>query len=288
MSSVLSLSPVSRLLHDFSIEMTAKDIAALGAASDSLPPRTRVNVTFLGNETDADRLAAARAVQRHGLTPVPHLAARRLASPAQLEGLLGALRDEGLHRHLFVIGGDPRQAEGPYASALDLVAPGTLARFGVASVGIGGYPEGHPDIGADALWAALGDKAAVLTAQQIAGDIVTQFSFDPDAVLAWLAAVRRHGITLPVRIGVPGPAGIKRLLAYAARFGVGSSVGIARKYGLSLGNLLSTVGPDRFLNALAQQLDPAVHGDVKLHFYAFGGLKATADWIRDFAAAAER
>jgi hypothetical protein len=33
---------------------------------------------------------------------------------------------------------------------------------------------------------------------------------------------------------LPGPAGVRRLLRYAARFGVSTSAGIARKYGLSL------------------------------------------------------
>jgi len=31
-------------------------------------------------------------------------------------------------------------------------------------------------------------------------------------------------------------------------------------------------------------LDPAIHGEVLMHFYPFGGLKTTAEWIRDFRA----
>jgi methylenetetrahydrofolate reductase (NADPH) len=81
---------------------------------------------------------------------------------------------------------------------------------------------------------------------------------------------------------VPGPAGIKRLLSFAARFGVASSAGIAKKYGLSLTNLMGTAGPDKFIKRLAKKLDPAKHGVVKLHFYTFGGLTATSEWIRDF------
>ncbi|MEK8174954.1 hypothetical protein NKH77_55535 [Streptomyces sp. M19] len=45
---------------------------------------------------------------------------------------------------------------------------------------------------------------------------------------------------------------------------------------------MGTAGPDRFLRALAQRYDAAVHGEVKLHFYTFGGLGATAAWIDDF------
>jgi methylenetetrahydrofolate reductase (NADPH) len=37
---------------------------------------------------------------------------------------------------------------------------------------------------------------------------------------------------------------------------------------------------------LGERLTPE-HGPVGLHFYAFGGLKATAEWIRDFTAKQE-
>lgn len=101
-------------------------------------------------------------------------------------------------------------------------------------------------------------------------------------MLAWVRRVRECGIDLPVRVGVPGPAGVRRLLSFAARFGVGTSASIARKYGFSLANLVGTAGPDRFLRSLAEGHDPEVHGVVKVHFYTFGGLKATAEWLARF------
>jgi methylenetetrahydrofolate reductase (NADPH) len=45
--------------------------------------------------------------------------------------------------------------------------------------------------------------------------------------------------------------------------------------GLSLANLMGTAGPDKFLRGLAANHDPAVHGDVKVHFYTFGGRAPT-------------
>jgi methylenetetrahydrofolate reductase (NADPH) len=75
---------------------------------------------------------------------------------------------------------------------------------------------------------------------------------------------------------------VRRLLGYATRFGVGTSASVARKYGFSLTNLMGTAGPDRFLHALADRYDPARHGVVKVHFYTFGGLRATAEWIGGF------
>ncbi|MFE7835091.1 methylenetetrahydrofolate reductase [Streptomyces sp. NPDC057474] len=275
---------ITGILKDFSVEMTAKDIDALHTARPYLPLGTRVNVTFLGSESPEARLAAVQAIKEHRFVPVPHLSARRLSSEAELEVFLRSLEAVGAGEHVFVVGGDPREPEGPYAEALDLITSAPLTGFGARTIGITGYPEGHPDIPQDVLWQALTAKASALADLGKTGDVITQFGFDVDAAISWIEDVRARGLDLPIRVGVPGPAGVKRLLSYARRFGVGSSAGIARKYGFSLTNLLSTAGPDRFIGALADRLDPAVHGIVKLHFYAFGGLRATAEWVRDFTA----
>jgi methylenetetrahydrofolate reductase (NADPH) len=275
-------SPVRRLLADFSLEMTGKDIPGLQEAKNSIPPGTRINVTFLGNEDLPMRVAAARAVRELGFAPVPHVSARRLASEAEFEEFLEALKAQAAATDLFAVGGDPAEPMGPYPDSLSLIRSGLLERHGFGHVSISGYPEGHPDIDDATLWRALEDKNAALRERGLEGTIITQFGFDTEPVLAWLAEARRRGVDYPVRIGVPGPAGIRRLLSFAKRFGVASSAGIAQKYGFSLANLLGTAGPDRFIKDLAAELDPDVHGEVRLHFYTFGGLLATADWVGDF------
>ena len=113
--------------------------------------------------------------------------------------------------------------------------------------------------------------------------IVTQFAFDADRVLDWLAELRRRGIDAPVRLGVPGPAGIKTLLRFAKRCGVGASASVMTKYGVSLSRLMGSAGPDRLVDSLAEGLGPQ-HGPVRLHFYPFGGVARTVDWINDYAA----
>jgi len=270
------------LLEDFSLEMTGKDVPKLEEARDSIPQGTRINVTFLGNENLEMRLEAARAVKRLGFVPVPHISARRLGSREDFERFLAGLHTDGTSDNVFVVGGDPAHPEGPYADSLSLIDTGLLQQYGVRNVGISGYPEGHPAIDGGSLWSALQDKRAALAAQPLEGGITTQFGFDVDPVLAWVEEVRRRGIGLPVRIGVPGPAGVRRLMSYAARFGVGTGASVVRKYGFSLTNLMGTAGPDRFLRDLAAAHVPARHGDLKIHFYTFGGLKATSDWAARF------
>ncbi|GAA1940207.1 methylenetetrahydrofolate reductase [Agromyces allii] len=277
------LTPMD-LLTDFSLEMTGKDVDDLRQATPLIPAGTRVNVTFLGNEDLPMRLAAARAVLESGFAPVPHISARRLASRAELEQYLGALRDAGASERVFAVGGDPATPAGPYADSETVIRSGLLPEYGVRHVSIAGYPEGHPDIDDELLWDALRGKADSLAKQGLDGTILTQFAFDDEAVLAWIERVRAEGIDLPIRIGVPGPAGVKRLIAFATRFGVGANAMIIKKYGFSLANLVGTAGPDKLITGLAAGYDEARHGRVGLHFYTFGGLTATSEWIQAFRA----
>jgi len=288
------------LLNGYSLEMTGKDVPGLLEAKDTIPAGTKVNVTFLGNEDLEMRVAAAKAVRDLGFLPVPHISARRLASRAQLEEFLSRLQDVGATESVFVVGGDPSTPEGPYEDSYEVIRTGLLRDYGVREVSIAGYPEGHPDISDEVLWRALDDKSLSLAQQGLGATILTQFAFDTDPVLAWIDAVRERGIDSTIRIGTPGPAGIKRLLGFARRFGIGANAMIVKKYGFSLSNLMGTAGPDKFvtdLSALLADKAPEAPGGaaagattgtggaVKLHFYTFGGLLATSKWARDFAAA---
>lgn len=278
-SKATEFGPHLNLRRGWSLEMTARDVEALYEASGDIPPGTRINLTFLRTEDHASRLAAAAAIRERGFIAVPHISARRLRSQDELEELLVGLGRVGAAEHVFVVGGDPSSPEGPFEDAVAVLRTGVLQAHGVRDIGIAGYPGGHPDIADEALWAALEAKAALLAAEGIPGSVVTQFAFDAQQVLDYAAAVRARGIDLPLRVGVPGPAGIKRLLSFAKRFGVATSGSIARKYGLSLTNLLGTAGPDRFLRDLEAEYDPARHGQVLIHYYTFGGLATTARWI---------
>jgi methylenetetrahydrofolate reductase (NADPH) len=265
------------------MEMTGKDVAKVENAASVIPPGTRINVTFLENEDLAMRVNAAASVKRLGFTPVPHISARRLKSQEMLEEYLTALRDIGASDNVLIIGGDPTVPMGPYEESLAVIESGLLQQYGVKHISMGGHPSGDPNIPADALMPAIEKKAAALANFNIPGTIITQVDFDVDRVLSWVAEVRDHGVDLPIRVGVPGPASVKLLLGFAGRLGISTSATIAKKYGLSVTNLLGKAGPDRFIRDLQAGLDPAKHGEVKLHFYTFGGFKTTAEWIANFS-----
>lgn len=274
------------LVNQFSLEMTGKDVPGLREAAHAIPQGTKINVTFLGNEDLEMRVSASQAVKELGFIPVPHISARRLKSQEQLEEFLSRLQEVGATEHIFAVGGDPAEPEGPYPDSLSVIRSGILQKYGVKEVSIAGYPEGHPDIPTDVLWRHLEDKSAALKEQGLDAVILTQFAFDTDPVIAWIKSVRDRGITTPIRIGTPGPAGIKRLIAFSRRFGVGANAMIVKKYGFSLTNLMGTAGPDKFVSDLAGLLeaDPRT-APVMLHFYTFGGLLATAEWAQHYVEA---
>jgi methylenetetrahydrofolate reductase (NADPH) len=277
-------NPVCALLNNYSIEMTAKDVPHLEEAADIIPPGTKIPVAFLPGETFEMRIAAAKRVRDLGFLPIPHISARRLQSYEELERFLADLQREVGTDHAFVVAGDPPQPMGPFEDALSIIRSGLLAKYGIRRIGISGYPEGHSDIGNDRLWQAKRDKQAAILERGHDFAVVTQFAFDAEPVLTWLERVRQSGVHALVRIGVPGPASVKRLLAFASRCGVGASTKVMKKYGMSLSKLFAAAGPDKLIEEYAAGLDPAVHGEVLMHFYPFGGMRATAEWIREFRA----
>ena len=282
MADGMQAGMMTRALADYSIEMTAKDMPSLKEAHQALAAGTQISVTFLPGEELPARVEAAALVRSLGFKPMSHISARRLQSEAELEGFLAQLAERAQIDRVFVIAGDPPRPQGPYEDALAVIRTGLLGRYGVKKVGISGYPEGHPDISNEKLWKALHDKKAVLGDLGHEFEIITQFAFDADPMLLWLQQVREAGIMEPVRIGLPGPASVKTLLRFAARCGVGASAKVMAKYGVSITKLLNTAGPDALIQEFADRLDPALHGDVRIHFYPFGGLGKTAEWIKNF------
>jgi methylenetetrahydrofolate reductase (NADPH) len=273
--------PPAGITDGFSLEMTAKDEASLRDAAPLIPAETPIAVTYLpGEEVDA-RVAATIAVRELDFEPMPHFSARRITSEDDFEAYLKAVVEKAGVRRCFIVAGDPPEPQGPYFDTMALIATGAFERAGIQAIGIGGHPEGHPNMSEAECWAVLETKVREIESRGMAPLVVTQFGFDPDAFLVWLKELRARGIMCPVRIGIPGPAGIKRLLAFAARCGVGASASVMKKYGVSITNLLGTAGPDKLVDAFAKGLGEE-HGRVRLHFYPFGGLTKTLEWINEY------
>jgi len=263
------MSPNS-FARSFSIEATRPNAAEIAALADLLPPGTPVYFSAVPTIEPPELIAAAALLRKSGLEPVVHIAARRICAAADLQDLLKSLRGEADIRRLLVIGGDV-DAAGPFPDALAVIQKGRLREAGIAEIGIGAYPEGHARIPAGRLEAALDEKIAAATAHGLGVHIVSQFSFSPERILAWLKQLRACGITRPVKVGMAGPTSLPALLRYARRCGVNASL-----RGLMSGaaaGLIGNIGPDRIVETLSLAGDL---GDAAPHYFSFGGAVETA------------
>jgi methylenetetrahydrofolate reductase (NADPH) len=213
---------------------------------------------------------AAELRQRHGGLVVPHIPARMIASHDELERLMGRLADLGIEE-VFVVGGDPPEPAGVYDSAAALLAD--MAEIGhTMRVGVAGYPEPHPLIPRPALHAALVAKL------EFADYLVTQMCFDAGATRRWLADLRRSGIGMPARIGVPGVVDRARLMRIGMHIGIGNSLRLLADRAGPAARLIGGYRPDPYVEGLADVVaDPAM-GIAGWHIYSFNAIEKTERW----------
>ena len=273
-----TIAAVGAFMRAGSLEATrpnADDIAALARA---LAPGTHVYLSAVLTRPQEEVVAQAAAVRAAGLEPVPHLAVRNFASADELRRFLDRLAGEAGVRRLLVIAGDRAEPAGPFHGALEAIDSGLIARHGIAAIGIAGYPDGHPRIPQHDLDVALADKVAAAEAVGVGVHVVTQFCFEPQAILAWVRRLRSFGMEHPVRIGLTGPTSLSTLLRYAQRCGVRASAqALARQTGL-MRQLFAMSAPDPLVRALAEARAGWLTGEIAPHFFSFGGLLPSARW----------
>ena len=270
------------LIANASIEIAPRERAEIERVAEVLPVNTCIYVPAPANRPLAETLEAVAAIRSAGLDPVPHIAARRFASRAELAEFLAAVVGEhGAHRVMLIAGDEP-QPRGPYADALAVLQDGVLARAGIREVGLAGYPEGHARIATTALEAAFTQKLALARAQQLGVYVVTQFSFSTTRIAAFCADLARREPELPVYVGMAGPTDLAALMRYAQRCGVSASLRAMRNLGAGMVGLASHTDPHEQLMALAHYADTRRSCNVVgIHLYSFGGALRTAAWLGD-------
>jgi len=245
-----------------------------------LPRGATVSVTASPAKGIEATVELAIALEAQGFRAVPHLSARMIRDRAHLATLLARLLDAGIDR-AFVVGGDAEEP-GDFPDALALLREMAEIEWGPREIGIGCYPQGHAFIPDDALLRALHAKAP------FARSMTTQLCFDPKAIERFLAARRAEGITLPVKIGIPGVAEVPKLISISARIGVRDTGRFLAKNSRFVGQLLSSGGiyrPTGLLEKLAPLIADQAAGVVDLHVYTFNQVPSTESWRRDYLAA---
>lgn len=215
----------------------------------------------------AERLAAL------GFDVVPHLAARMINGRGHLAEITERLRVAGV-TSVFVPAGDAEPGEGAYRSALQVLEDLADAGNPFAQVGITGYPESHPSIHDDLTIQAMWDK------RHHATQIVSNLTFDPDVLAAWVTRVRARDVHVPILIGLPGPVERMKLLRMATKIGVGESAKFLAKNGGLFARIATPGGYDplRFLGGAAQTLGLPEMNVAGLHLFTFNQVAETEAW----------
>ena len=239
--------------------------------AEALPADAATTVTASPSHGIEATVDLCEALIARGHEATPHLAAHMFRDRAHAAELLDRCRSAGI-RSAFVVGGDAKD-RGEIHDGLALIRLMEDLGHPFRSIGVPGYPEGHPAIPSDVLTASLRAK------QGHADHVTTQMGFDPEAIAAWIIRMRSDGITLPVHLGLPGAATLAKLTTVGARIGVAGSVRYLRKHRSLLGHVLKrSFGPDALLDALAPTLaDPAA--DIRaLHLFTFNQVEETVVW----------
>jgi methylenetetrahydrofolate reductase (NADPH) len=270
------------LLSQASVEISSHG-HELPKLRDHFAAGTDVTITFLPGDNYRHNIETAAALRRAGFNPVPHIAAREMASREMLDDFLARLRGEADVARVLLIAGDVALARGPFRSSLDIGGSGLIEKHGVGSVSVAGHPEGHPYLdAADALkvleaWRDWGRETKIHL------NVMTQFCFESAPILEWIAALNKRDIELPVIVGLAGPATPATLTKFALRCGVGNSMRALRNQIGRFGRLLTDTAPDEVMRGLRAAPQAATAPIAGFHLFPFGGLRKAGDWLREYA-----
>jgi methylenetetrahydrofolate reductase (NADPH) len=277
----VSRSDLAALLPSASVEISSRG-HQLGELRDNFPLGIDVTITFLPGDNYRNNVETASALRRAGFNPVPHIAAREMASREALDDFLTQARGEAGVTRVLVIAGDLARAKGPFKSSLDVCASGLIEAHGITRLSVAGHPEGHPFLEPTDVIKSLRTWQDWGRRTSIGVDVVTQFCFESAPILQWIGGLDADGVDLPVIVGLAGPATPATLTKFALRCGVGNSLRSLRSQIGRFGRLLTDNGPDDVLRGLRSAPPAATASIAGFHLFPFGGLRKSGNWLRSY------
>ena len=243
-----------------------------------VPRDVTVTVTASPRRGMPATVLLAVALARLGYHAIPHISARMIRDRHELGQILDALRAAGI-KNVFVIAGDAKQPAGEFPDALSLLNA-LPEEHGLTEIGITGYPESHPFIHDDITIQAMWDK------RRYATYMVSNMSFDPDAVNRWIKRVRNRGVELPIHLGMAGVADPARLLRLSTKIGITESARFLRGHPSWVARMLRPGGyePGRFLSALMPEIALPDRKVAGLHVFTFNEIEPTERWRQEMLA----
>ena len=274
---------VEALLQGYSIEVMPRTAEKVEDFRDLLPAGTRVYIAHIEGTPIEDMVATAKRLNAEGYPVMPHFPARIIKNQATLADWIARYQGEADVKQALLLAGGVDKPHGEFHSSMQLLESGEFDKAGFKRLHVAGHPEGNRDIDPDGsnknVMEALRWKQKFSETTDAEMALATQFAFDAKPIIAWADALRDAGITLPVHIGIAGPAKLQTLIKFAIACGVGPSLKVLQKRAMDVSKLLLPYEPTEVIAELAAH--KAANPDFNItnvHFFPLGGIKTNAEW----------
>jgi methylenetetrahydrofolate reductase (NADPH) len=244
-----------------------------------------VSVTYGAGGSTRERTAQVSRLLRQeiGFTVMPHLTCVG-HSRGELNGIADGLHAGG-YRNIMTLRGDPPKGQSefvPYKDGLrygsDLVAL-LKARHADFCLGVGGYPEKHPESPSaaqdlDALKTKVDAGAAFIT---------TQLFFDNAVYYRFVDACRARGITVPIVPGIMPVLSLKQIRRFTEMCGATLPEKLVKRLEAAgeTAEIVETIGIEWALTQIRDLLD---HGAPGYHLYIMNRAKSALTLAAGLAA----
>ncbi len=270
-------------LKGYSIEVMPRTAEKVEDFRALLAPGTRVYIAHIEGTPIEDMVATAKRLADAGYPVMPHFPARIIKDKAMLADWIARYQGEAGVDQALLLAGGVSKPHGDFDSSMQLMESGLFDKAGFKRLHVAGHPEGNKDIdpngGMKNVEDALRWKQAFSERTDAKMALATQFAFDADPIIKWVDDLTAAGITLPVHIGIAGPAKLQTLIKFAIACGVGPSLKVLQKRAMDVSKLLLPYEPTEVLTKLAAHKAKNPDFNIEqVHFFPLGGITSNATW----------
>ena len=276
---------ISKLIKNFSIEVMPRTLGKLENIENLWPKNTRVYIAHLEGTKIEDMLVTAKRIKSASFIPMPHFPARIIKDNKVLEDWINRYSEIGVNEALLLAGGVDRPL-GNLSNSMELLSTGLFEKYGFERLHVAGHPEGNKDI--DPNGSDINVMNALKWKQDYSKDtkakisIATQFLFESKPVIDWANKILSNGITLPINVGIAGPAKLQTMIKFAIACGVGPSLRVLERRAKDITKLLFPFEPTNILTELADYKESNPNTNIEgIHFFPLGGIEKSSDFIKN-------
>jgi methylenetetrahydrofolate reductase (NADPH) len=268
-------------LQGYSIEIMPRTAEKVQDFTALLPKGTRVYIAHIEGTPIEDMVATAKRLANDGYPVMPHFPARIIKDKATLDNWIAMYQGEAGVDQALLLAGGVTNPHGDYESSMQLLESGAFEGF--KRLHVAGHPEGNKDIDPKGGTAMVDDalrwkqKFSETTDADMA--LATQFAFESGPIIEWADSLKAAGITIPIHIGIAGPAKLQTMIKFAIACGVGPSLKVLQKRAKDVTKLLLPFEPTQVLTDLAAHKEANPDSNIEsVHFFPLGGIKTNANW----------